>query len=118
MYDPQTKRHYAPDQRHEEFIDANLVLAGEHQAYEVGKLLKKQVSRVDFIVTSPLTRCLQTALIAMQAFNDDKNLDRKLYPEVFSFENLREPIGNSFANKRARRSVLQVRHLALYYFQY
>ena len=106
-WDPETNRHYTPDQRHEEFTDANLVPNGELQACEVGKLLAKQVSKVNLIVSSPLTRCLRTASIAMQAFYDGKNID--MIPDFYCYEDLREVIGNSYANERSRRSVLQVR---------
>lgn len=103
--DPQTGHHYAPDLKHEEFTDARLITYGEEQSRKVGKRLKGWLPRIDMVLVSPLTRCLQTASHALQAFYEG---GKEGTPPFYCYEDLREAIGPSYANKRSRKSLIQV----------
>jgi hypothetical protein len=63
-------------------------------------------SRLELIVTSPLTRCLQTATLAF--LPGDQYTQSSLLPFICK-ENVREAFGMHYPDRRRDKSVLQVR---------
>lgn len=107
-----------PDVRLIEYWDPPLLHHGKRQALEAGERLKTwwrtmlQGEQVELIVTSPLTRCLQTALLAFVPGDCYTNHDSE--PKFFCTELVREAIGEHYSDKRRARSLLQVSNCMLW----
>mmetsp|Transcript_7184 Transcript_7184/g.10292 ORF Transcript_7184/g.10292 Transcript_7184/m.10292 type:complete len:325 (-) Transcript_7184:261-1235(-) len=65
---------------------------------------------IDMVVTSPLTRCIHTASLAMQSYLQSaggSNVIVKNHPLFVCQENLREAHGRHFSDKRRKKSELE-----------
>ena len=110
VIDPRTGRQ--PDKCDTFFFDPPLVLDGKMAAVKAGEDIQtwwkttQGGEAIDLIITSPLTRCIQTALFAfMPGDNYEQCISRKL----FCIESVREAYGMHYPDKRRKRSILQVR---------
>ena len=83
--------------------DPPLISDGEEQIRNVGRKLRGV--ELDLVVTSPLTRCLQTTQLIMYEWN---SLNSVSSPHVVCLENVREAFGKHYPDKRSPKSSLQV----------
>jgi hypothetical protein len=67
------------------------------------------------ILTSPLTRCLQTAMHAFLPGDDYDHCGGGGWIPIFCVENLREACGKHYPDKRREKSVLKVSFCSLSY---
>lgn len=70
---------------------------------------------IDLIITSPLTRCIQTALFAFMPGDDYEECTSR---NIFCNESVREAYGMHYPDKRRKRSILQVRIRAETHYPY
>jgi len=101
------------------FTDSSLVTKGMDQARKVGRRLCFSINQaihsrsedkemtLDLVVTSPLSRCLQTASLVLETFNsDDKVMTTKTPVKIICHEGLRESYGKNYSDKRSKKSHL------------
>eukprot|EP00536_Pseudo-nitzschia_multiseries_P001727 jgi/Psemu1/250938/estExt_Genewise1Plus.C_220081 len=95
-------------------IDPPLVYQGKQQALYAGYRLqewwqaKQPGETVELVVTSPLTRCIQTSTLLF--FPGDRyTVERSSEPSFFCTELCREAFGMHYPDKRRHRSLLMVR---------
>jgi hypothetical protein len=110
LRDPQTGR--PPNLFDPALLDPSLVLRGKTAAVEVGERIRawwhatQLGESIQLIITSPLTRCIQTAVLAFLPGND--------YGSSTPFvclEGVREAFGSHYPDQRRAKSVLLVRLL-------
>mmetsp|Transcript_2274 Transcript_2274/g.5393 ORF Transcript_2274/g.5393 Transcript_2274/m.5393 type:complete len:177 (+) Transcript_2274:259-789(+) len=100
--------------------DPSLVYQGKQQALHAGLRLQewwhgsqrwqatKQVNDVELVVTSPLTRCIQTSTLLF--FPGDRYTSSgSKEPTFFCTELCREATGMHYSDKRSQRSLIMVR---------
>ena len=102
LRDPATNQ--PPRLDNPELIDPPLLMDGKYQAVQAGEELMAKLPNIDLIVTSPLTRCLQTALLAFST----PPYHRPPMPVVCK-EEVREAFGKHYPDQRRDKSLLQVR---------
>ena len=100
--------------------DPPLVYQGKLQAIEAGERTKTWWTRtlhgteIELIVTSPLTRCIQTTMLAFLPGDTYTNITSKTgEPKIYCTELVREAFGQHYPDKRRDKSVLQVSHLSI-----
>jgi broad specificity phosphatase PhoE len=100
--------------RDSSFMDPPLVAQGKVAAIQAGEAIRSwwkleqsrnELSRCQLIVTSPLSRCIQTTLLAF-GLPGDFYTDDTCLPMV-SVEAVREAYGTNYPDKRRCKSVLQ-----------
>ena len=108
LYDPRTGR--PPNLEDPALFDPPLVLEGKRQVLEAGERLRTWWSTtqlgepIELVVTSPLTRCIQTATLAL--------LPGDLYtkdirePSFLCTDLVREAYGKHFPDKRRTKPIL------------
>ena len=97
-------------------FDSHLIPEGQKQAELMGQsFFQKKEHPVDLIVSSPLTRCLQTAECFARAGNFYKC---SLPSTAVCHEGLREIFGIHQADRRRKKSELQVRGKITCFQQY
>jgi broad specificity phosphatase PhoE len=102
----------APNLKDPDLFDPPLVLEGKLQAVEVGEKLRiwwrtTQVGEyIELVITSPLTRCLQTTALAFEAGEYyTKGLPE---PQIACMDVLREAYGMSYPDRRRSLEFLKV----------
>lgn len=83
--------------------DPPLISDGKEQIRNTGHKLRGV--DLDLVVTSPLTRCLQTTQLILEGW---KSLNSASSPAVVCLENVREAFGKHYPDKRSPKSLLQV----------
>ena len=110
LVDPRT--HKAPDLKDPDLFDPPLVRDGKHQAVDVGERLyawwdqMRPGEPLELVMTSPLTRCLQTATLAF--LRGDRYSKGLPEPTIVCIDNLREAYGMHYPDRRRRKSLLKV----------
>lgn len=113
LYDPVTRQ--PPNLEDPNLWDPPLVYQGKKQALEAGEQLKtwwrttKLGEEIELIVTSPLTRCIQTTMLGFlpgDMYAD--NNSRESEPQIYCTELVREAFGMHYPDKRREKSLLQV----------
>jgi hypothetical protein len=93
-------------------FDPSLVYDGKKQALDVGESLRiwwdttQTGERIELVVTSPLTRCIQTASLAF--LRGDCYTDGRQEPLFFCSELIREAYGMHYPDRRRNKSFLEV----------
>jgi hypothetical protein len=93
-------------------FDPPLVFEGKKQALDVGERLRiwwhttQTGEQIELVVTSPLTRCIQTASLAF--LRGDCYTDGRHEPSFFCFELIREAYGMHYPDRRRNKSFLEV----------
>jgi len=104
--------------------DPPLLLEGKLGAVQVGQAIQtwwrttQAGEQIDLIVTSPLTRCIQTATLAFlpgDRYNDAAGGD-PASAQLVCKEDVREAFGKHYPDKRREKSVLQA-HWPLVQFE-
>jgi len=97
-----------PNTRNPKFTDSRLVPQGHSQAHKAGELLRSVLDgQLDGIMSSPLTRCLETIDVIAEKLNfGGKWVVR---------EELREAYGIHFSDKRSNRSTLEAQWPNVYF---
>jgi len=100
--------------------DPPLIYQGKLQALEAGERTKAWWRRslhrqeIELVVTSPLTRCLQTTMLGfLPGDGYTNNTLSQREPIVYCTELVREAFGQHYPDKRRERSLLEVRQQAL-----
>lgn len=94
-------------------FDPALVFQGKQQALEAGERLKiwwrtTQFDKdVELVVTSPLTRCIQTSMLGFLP-GDSYTIDGRREPKFYCTELVREAFGMHYPDKRRQKSILKV----------
>ena len=94
-------------------FDPSLVFEGKKQALQAGELLRtwwqttQLGERIELVLTSPLTRCIQTAMLGF--LPGDCYVDDKPEPLFLCDESIREAYGMHYADRRRKKSLLEVR---------
>jgi bisphosphoglycerate-dependent phosphoglycerate mutase len=95
-------------------LDPPLVYRGKQQALDAGERLRlwwrttQLGANIELVVTSPLTRCIQTATLAFLP-GDCYTSDQWTEPTFICSELCREAFGKHYPDKRRETSVLRVR---------
>ena len=91
--------------------DPPLIHHGKRQALDAGEQVKRwwrlQDKHVQLVVTSPLTRCLQTA--ALMFLPGDEYTSSRPEPTIVSMDHVREAFGQHYPDRRRTKSELMVR---------
>ena len=91
-------------------LDPSLVLQGKQQALEAGDLIRQwfrtQNLDIELVITSPLTRCLQTTSLAFLP-GEEYCFDRQ-EPKIMVMDQIREAYGMHYPDKRRDKSLLMV----------
>lgn len=101
-----------PNLNDPELFDPALVLEGKKQVLEAGERLRiwwhtTQVGeQVELVVTSPLTRCLQSTALAF--LPGDNYAEEKIEPTFACMDLVREAYGMSYPDRRRRKDLLTV----------
>ena len=95
--------------------DPALVLSGKEQALRAGENLKtwwtttQLGEKIEIVVTSPLTRCIQTTMLAFLPGDVYTNSDARIgEPKILCSELVREAFGMHYPDKRRSKSLLEV----------
>jgi hypothetical protein len=95
--------------------DPPLVYQGKLQALEAGERTRiwwkttQLGEEIELIVTSPLTRCIQTTMLGFLPGDAYTNKEsRQGEPNIYCTELVREAFGQHYPDKRRGKSVLQV----------
>lgn len=103
-----------PNLENPRLLDPPLVYQGKQQALDAGERLRvwwrtfQLGKNVELVVTSPLTRCIQTATLAFLP-GDFYTSDQGMEPSFLCTELCREAFGMHYPDKRRELSVLRVR---------
>lgn len=95
-------------------FDPPLVCQGKQQALGAGERLNiwwhttQLGEEVELIITSPLTRCIQTSMLAFLPGDSYTSSHGRLEPSFFCTEYVREAFGMHYPDKRRQKSLLQV----------
>ena len=109
--DPVTGQH--PNIHDPSYWDPPLVDRGMKEALAIRERLPHVINSVDLVITSPLTRCLQTAnLVFFPGNSYDKP---KSPPPMVCLEQVREAFGMHYPDKRRDKRLLQ-KHWPLIHF--
>ena len=110
LIDPRTG--HMPNLEDPALLDPSLVRDGRLQASDAGERLHiwwhttQLGERVELVITSPLTRCLQTATLAfLPGLYYTSQWDE---PSFFCTELVREAYGKHFPDRRRNKSLLEV----------
>ena len=122
LLDPITQQ--PPRLEDPELWDPPLVYQGKLQAIEAGERTKTWWTRtlhgtaeIELIVTSPLTRCIQTTMLGFLPGDAYTNITSKNgEPKIYCTELVREAFGQHYPDKRRDKSVLQVRQSSIALF--
>jgi len=121
-----------PDICDPKFFDPPLTTHGKMGAVEVGDAIQtwwhttQAGKSIELIVTSPLTRCLQTAVLAFlppllgSSYNADHDQDESNDGAALPFlcvESVREAYGMHYPDRRRNKSLLQ-RHWPMVQFEF
>ena len=115
LWDPVT--HQPPRLEDPNLWDPPLVYEGKQQALEAGEYTKtwwrttQLGEEIELIVTSPLTRCIQTTMLGFlpgDGYTCTQKSDAD-EPEIYCTELVREAFGMHYPDKRRSKSLLQVR---------
>jgi broad specificity phosphatase PhoE len=92
-------------------LDPPLVRDGKFQAIEMGDRLKtwwsaNQTGQIELVISSPLTRCLQTATLAF--LPGDRYANEINEPRMTCVESIREAYGMHYPDQRRKKSFLMV----------
>jgi bisphosphoglycerate-dependent phosphoglycerate mutase len=93
-------------------FDPPLVFEGKKQALDVGERLRnwwhttQHGKQIELVVTSPLTRCIQTASLAF--LRGDCYTDGRQEPAFFCSELIREAYGMHYPDRRRNKHFLEV----------
>ncbi len=113
LWDPVTQQ--PPRLDDPDLLDPPLVYQGKLQALEAGERMKtwwrttQLGEEIDLIITSPLTRCIQTTFLGFlpgDAYTNENS--REGEPEVYCTELIREAFGMHYPDKRRSKALLQV----------
>jgi hypothetical protein len=113
LHDPVTRQ--PPKLEDPNLWDPALVYHGKQQALEAGERVKnwwrttQLGEEIDLIITSPLTRCIQTTMLGFlpgDMYTD--NHSREGEPKIYCTELVREAFGMHYPDKRREKSLLQV----------
>jgi broad specificity phosphatase PhoE len=109
LIDPQTGK--PPDLTDKNLLDPPLVRDGKFQAIEMGDRLKtwwsaNQTGQIELVISSPLTRCLQTATLAF--LPGDRYANEINEPRMTCVESIREAYGMHYPDQRRKKSFLMV----------
>lgn len=102
-----------PDIEHPSLLDPPLVYQGKQQALAAGETLRTwfrttQLGEdLELVITSPLTRCLQTSTLAMLP-GDFYTSNGQKEPKFLCTEAVREAYGMHYPDKRREKSLLVV----------
>jgi hypothetical protein len=105
--DPHTGR--PPDLHSPALLDPPLVTRGKAAALEAGVRIRtwwhmtQYGEPIELIVTSPLTRCIQTSVCAFLPGDS-----YEYHTPMICFEDVREAFGSHYPDRRREKSVLQV----------
>jgi phosphohistidine phosphatase SixA len=94
-------------------FDPPLVFHGKQQALEVGERLKmwrdstQLGDEVELVITSPLTRCIQTTMLGFLP-GDCYTARGRHEPKIYCTELVREAFGMHYPDKRREKSLLMV----------
>jgi phosphohistidine phosphatase SixA len=94
-------------------FDPPLVFHGKQQALEVGERLKmwrhstQLGDEVELVITSPLTRCIQTTMLGFLP-GDCYSTRGRHEPKIYCTELVREAFGMHYPDKRRDKSLLMV----------
>lgn len=92
-------------------FDPPLLTDGKIQAVQAGAALQSWWNAthagepIELIVTSPLTRCIQTATLAFLPGDDDYT---RPAPRMMCHDDVREAYGMHYPDRRREKSILQV----------
>jgi Histidine phosphatase superfamily (branch 1) len=106
-----------PNLKNPELFDPPLILQGKMQAVEVGEKLRiwwrtTQVGEyIELVITSPLTRCLQTTALAFHAGEYYTNALPE--PTIACMDLVREAYGMSYPDRRRSLEFLRVRIIVI-----
>eukprot|EP00521_Asterionellopsis_glacialis_P001391 CAMPEP_0195257728 /NCGR_PEP_ID=MMETSP0706-20130129/6981_1 /TAXON_ID=33640 /ORGANISM="Asterionellopsis glacialis, Strain CCMP134" /LENGTH=191 /DNA_ID=CAMNT_0040310971 /DNA_START=137 /DNA_END=709 /DNA_ORIENTATION=- len=107
LRDPKTNQ--PPNLHDPTLLDPSLVFQGKQQALEAGDLMRQwfqaQSLDIELVITSPLTRCLQTTSLAFLP-GEEYCFDRK-EPKILVMDQLREVYGMHYPDKRRNKSLLK-----------
>jgi broad specificity phosphatase PhoE len=112
LVDPATGSH--PNLEDPHLLDPPLVYEGKKQALDAGERLRvwwratQPGENVELVVTSPLSRCIQTATLAFLP-GDGYTSDQGTEPSFLCTELCREAFGMHYPDKRRETSLLRVR---------
>ena len=114
LIDPKTGK--PPDLTDENLLDPPLVQDGKFQAIDMGDRLRtwwsaNQTSQIELVVSSPLTRCLQTATLAF--LPGDRYSNGVKEPRITCVENIREAYGMHYPDQRRKQIVLNGKYSRL-----
>ncbi len=117
--DGKTITHQHANFRDPKYIDSKLVLPKAHQQARIaGRRLKADlccdgiIRTLDYVIVSPLSRCLETAYFVMDELEREDNGGSKSSASSIPWickEELREAFGIHYSDKRSSRSFLEVR---------
>ena len=99
LRDPRTGQ--VADHRDPSLLDPGLVYEGQVMAIRAGHDVQRIQPNIDLLVCSPLTRCIQTTLLAFLP-------GEKPAPPVLAKEDVREAFGMCYPDKRRSKSHLTV----------
>jgi broad specificity phosphatase PhoE len=94
-------------------LDPPLVYQGKQQALEAGELMNTWWKTIqlgdtpELVITSPLTRCIQTASLIFLPGDGYTSDRRRTEPRIFCTELVREAFGMHYPDKRREKSILQ-----------
>jgi broad specificity phosphatase PhoE len=112
---PDPKTQGRPNLEDPALFDPQLVYQGKQQALDAGERLKiwwkttQLEEQLELVICSPLTRCIQTSMLAFLPGDYTFNDDRVKEPNLFCTEMVREAYGMHYPDKRRDKLVLQVR---------
>lgn len=101
-----------PDLRDPNLFDPPLVRDGKFQALDAGERLRvwwqttQGGNRIELVVVSPLTRCLQTVSLAF--LPGDQYSKNCKEPTIVCLEDVREAFGMHYPDRRRNKSLLAV----------
>lgn len=110
IIDPETGN--TPNLQDPSLLDPPLVRDGKFQAVDVGERLRvwwdqtQGGRRIELVISSPLTRCLQTATLAF--LPGDVYCSNTKEPIIVCTESIREAYGMHYPDKRRNKSFLMV----------
>ena len=112
LLDPRTGQR--PDLTDPSLLDPPLVRDGKFQAIDIGERLRKWWKNetqgegsIEIVISSPLTRCLQTASLAF--LPGDLYCEGFTEPDIVCLESVREAYGMHYPDQRRKKSFLVVR---------